>query len=431
MPFNIALSGLNAAATSLEVTGNNIANSATTGFKESRAEFVDVYALSYQGISDLAVGSGVRTAAITQSFGQGPTSYTDNSLDLMINGPGFFRVRSPNGDEYLTRAGEFHVDRENTIVNNRGQHLLGYPGGAVGVTPTPITLDTTTGAAQATTELEGIFNLPTLNTTPIDPVTVPFISTDPETYHEQTATTIYDSHGTPLSANFFYRRIEPVGANQWEVYAFVEGQPLPPNFPPPPVTVPPTPAPLPTDPVIVQFNTDGSLNNVSPAVTGNPASIDYDPITIIAGTDPLDLTFDMRGSTQLGIAFDNTISQDGYPPGELTSIDIDEAGVVFARYTNGQSDELATLAMMAVVNPHGLAPAGDSNWRMTYAAGDPIMGTAQSSRIGSIESGALEASNVDVAEQLVNLITAQRNYQANAQVISTADTVTQTIINIR
>ncbi len=420
MPFNIALSGLNAAAADLAVTGNNIANASTTGFKESRTEFTDVYASSYQGISNLTPGSGVRVAGITQQFSQGNTSYTDNSLDLTINGQGFFRVESANGDEFLTRSGEFHVDRDNTIINNRGQYLLGYPAGAVGANPGPIVLDTSTGVANPTSEIEGVLNLPTLDTIPIDAATVPFDETDPSTYHEQTATTVYDSQGTPLSANFYFRRLDPESSNTWETYAFVDGQSVPPA------------GGVAGDPSIITFNPDGTLNSLVPADPQNPLAIDFEPTLITAGTNLLNISFDLGGSTQYGIGFDvNSLAQNGFPPGELSSIDINAQGVVFARYTNGQTEELSTLAMMNIVNPQGLSSAGDSNWAITYDAGDPIEGTAQSGSIGSIVSGALEQSNVDVAEQLVNLITAQRNYQANAQVISTADTVTQTIINLR
>lgn len=423
MPFSIALSGLNAASANLSVTGNNIANAETTGFKESRTEFVDVYAIAYQGITDTTPGSGVRLAGITQQFSQGNTSYTGNSLDMMVNGQGFFQVQDPNGDRFLTRAGEFHLDRSNTIVNNRNQELLAYSydttiGSFNLEDPSPLQVVADVGAPSATTTIEAQFNLPS-GETAFDPVAVPFVATDATTYHNATATTVYDSLGNSHTATLYYRKIEPATNNVWEAYTYVDGNEVIPS------------GGATGDPALLTFDTAGQLLTVSPS-DGDPTfGIDYED-HLISGADNLSLTLDLSNSTQYGDGFaTNDLIQDGYTTGRLSGIDIDEGGVIFARYTNGVSDTLGKVALASVNNPTGLQQAGDSNWVETFESGDMINGEALTGDFGSISAGALESSNVEIAEQLVNLIIAQRNYQANAQVISTADTVTQTIINIR
>ncbi len=424
MPFSIALSGLNAAATDLAVTGNNIANAETTGFKESRTEFVDAYAIAYQGITETTPGSGVRIAAITQQFSQGTSQYTGNSLDLMVNGQGFFQVQDPNGDQFLTRAGEFHLDRNNYLVNNRDQSLLAYSYNNITQAfnledPSPIQVNTDVGQPSATSMIEAQFNL-SANETEFDPVAVPFSATDPTTYHNATATTVYDSLGNSHTATIYFRKITPAASNLWEAYTYVDGQEMLPSN-----------ALASGDPALLTFSTTGDLTSVIPNDGDPPTAITYQNFAI-AGADDLVLSMDMNSTTQYGSPFSvNDLVQDGYTTGRLSGIDIDDSGVIYARYTNGTSDILGKVALASVNNPTGLQQAGDSNWVTTFDSGDAINGEAQTGDFGSISAGALEASNVELAEQLVNLIVAQRNYQANAQTISTADTVTQTIINIR
>jgi flagellar hook protein FlgE len=407
MPFRTALSGLNAAAADLRVTGNNIANSGTVGFKESRAEFADVFALSHGGISQTAIGSGVRLAAVTQQFGQGNIEFTGNTLDLALNGEGFF-VLNAGGTQVYSRAGGFQVNRDGHVVNSQGQRLQVYPPqdktgerfntGLVG----DLQLSTSEAAPQATGAVDARLNL-SAKAEPIDPATTPFAKDDPTSFHNSTSLTVYDSLGQAHTATLYFVNRGPL---QWDSYLAVNGQDVGAAQP-------------------LTFNDDGSV--ASPT-----AAINYGSFSPANGARPLEIEFDLRNATQFGSAFNVTsLRQDGYTTGRLSGIDIDPTGVVFARFTNGQAMSLGKVALANFANPQGLQQLGDNAWGATFGAGDVILGEADTGNFGMIQAGGLEASNVDIAQQLVNLITAQRNFQANAQVISTADSVTQTIINIR
>ncbi len=428
MPFRIALSGLNAASADLKTTGNNIANAGTVGFKSSRTEFVDVFAVGYGSISKTAIGGGARLSSVTQQFSQGNIDFTDNSLDLATNGEGFFVVED-NGTRLLTRAGAFSVDRDGNVVNSSG-HLLqmfdlsrdaaGNPTLDVNGDlryETARTVDaqfaTTVGAPQPTSQIQPTINLDS-GTTGVDRTTVPFNAVDASTYTSSTSLTVYDSQGRPYPATQYYTKLA-ANPNEWETRLFVNGSEIL------PVSTAPNPA-------TVNFTTSGLVDT---AASTDGGQIVYTP-TAINGAANLSITLDLSGGTQYGSPFAVTaMSQNGFSSGRLSGINVDAEGVVTARYTNGQSDVMGKVALANVANPQALAPQGDSVWAETFAAGDLLLGEAGNSTFGLIQAGALESSNVDVATSLVNLITAQRNFQANAEVISTADTVTQTIINIR
>ena len=412
MSFRTALSGLNAAQTDLNVTGNNIANANTAGFKESRTEFEDVYAVSFQGVSNIQPGSGVRVAAVAQQFGQGNVEFTSNSLDLAINGEGFFTLND-GGKQVFSRSGSFHVDRDGYVVNSQGASLQVYPSTAGGNFNTGVLSDlqlsTAEGAPAATTKLTAGVNLNSGDNEP----TIAFntANPDPDSYNNSSSTVIYDSLGTAHTATMYFRKDEttPPGVNLWDAYYYVDG-----NL----VTSGGNPS------VKMTFNPDGSLATAQP--------IAYDPIVTTTGSLPINMNIDYSNTTQFGSPFSvNALTQDGFATGRLSGIDIDPSGIVSARYTNGQAQQLGKIAMASFANPQGLGQQGDTVWSETFTSGGRILGEASTGTFGLIPSGALEASNVDVAAQLVNLITAQRNYQANAQVISTENTVTQTIINIR
>ncbi|MDX5333915.1 MAG: flagellar hook protein FlgE [Gammaproteobacteria bacterium] len=417
MPFQIALSGLSAASSDLKVTGNNIANASTVGFKESRAEFADVFAVSFGGISNTAIGGGTRLAAVTQQFTQGNVDPTGNGLDIAVNGQGFF-VYSNNGVNNYSRNGALQVDRSGYLVDAQNRRLQVYealdPTGSVFNTGTLSDLQLSTNAGQpaATTAIDATLNLQADDTATgvagpdIDP-------TDPNTFNYSTSVTVYDSLGISHTVNMYFQK---TASNTWDVRAQLN-----------------SPGGVTTDlPIggnqesVVTFNPDGSIN------TGGLVDFDVVNLAGITGADPLDLELDLGNSTQYGAGYNvSGLVQDGYTTGRLSSIDIDEEGVVFARFTNGQAEALGKVALANFANPQGLQQLGENSWGETFAAGVPQLGEAGSASFGLIQSGGLETSNVDIAQQLVKLITAQRNYQANAQVISTADTVTQTIINIR
>ncbi len=405
MPFAIALSGLNAASSDLSVTANNIANVNTNGFKGSRAQFAEVFAVGTQSVSSSAAGSGVRLSTIAQQFTQGNIDFTDNALDLAIGGEGFF-VLSDNGARTYSRAGAFGVDNQGYVVNAQGQRLQAYPFAGDGLfnTGTPNDLQLVTGAnpPEASTRADFGLNLPANAPVPANPT---FDPTDPSSFNHTTSVTIYDSLGASHTATVFF--IKDAAANTWNTQVEIDGTPVAGATP-------------------ITFAADGSLQ--APAGGLIPLGA-YTPPT---GAADINMSLDFSTATQFGDAFGvNSLSQDGFTTGRLTGISVDPEGVVFARFTNGQSTSLGKLALANFVNPQGLQQLGDTTWGESFSSGDALLGEAGTASFGSIQSGALEASNVDLTAQLVSMITAQRNFQANAQMISTADTVTQTVINIR
>jgi len=448
MPFRIALSGLHAASADLKVTGNNIANAATTGFKRSRAEFVDVYAAAYGAITQITSGSGVRTANIRQIFAQGNIEYTDNSTDLAITGQGFFIVEDEKG-RYLTRNGTFGLDRDGNVVNTTGQILQVFPPVTVGTTTTfntgtltDLRLENTIGAPVATSQVEVNVNVDA-DLTPFtiaagslhDVTTTPFDPTDPTTYNHVTATTVYDSLGAPHVVSMYYRKVSDGTVNNaWQMFLYVDGSAVNPSD-----DGTATGGSSPNPSAVLEFNPDGTLAQTryvdaggTSVVSTTPDQIVYPPVTLTTGAEPLQLTFDLGETTQYGSEFAvNTLSQNGFTTGRLTGFDVEENGIVYARYTNGNAEILGMVALGNVPNPQGLRQKGDSLWVETYDAGDLVLGQPGTASLGLIQSGALEASTVELSDELVNMITAQRNYQANAQVISTADQITQTLLNIR
>lgn len=662
MSFQTALAGLNAASSDLRVTGHNIANASTVGFKRSRAEFGDVYAASVLGSGSSPIGSGVKLANVSQQFDQGTISFTDNSLDLAIDGNGFF-VLSTNGAQSYTRSGMFGVDRQGHVVSNGGARLQGFSvtgdgvvggtigdlvisndnqqphqttllnsqvnldaraqvlartgqtfnttGAAIGVAQagTPITanngygtqsidiIDVTgtvrtvttannasaaqiattfsnaslpgitadahssarlpaggftntsgslslqlnnvqlsgstlaaiassintapgLGSITATIDTNGDLVLedsvgndfvieisaglagdsvsvagpqgaavtisPTGNSTAVVGGTVeisldegirvvnpqpanvvfgslngseftPFIinafeATDPQTYNAATSVTIFDSLGNPhtLGQYFVRERSAPAANGQsrslWTMYALIDGRNVgdPDSTLPPPADMSPTRAGF-----RIEFNPDGTLNvaGTEPMLISNWVPLDTNgqpngalgPQTVINGgalpiVPPATTSnFEIRvdNSTQFGSPFGvNLVDQDGFTTGRLSGIDIDSSGVIFARYTNGQNEALGQVALAAFANTQGLAATGESSWVETVESGEPLVGAAGTASLGVINAGALEDSNVDLSEQLVAMIIAQRNYQANARTITANDELTTAVLNI-
>ncbi|MGB7903136.1 MAG: flagellar hook protein FlgE [Steroidobacteraceae bacterium] len=400
MPFNIALSGLNAASADLSVTANNVANVSTTGFKSSRAQFADVFSVGAQGI-----GNGVRVSAVDQQFEQGGIEFTDNALDLAISGQGFFTL-SDNGSLVYTRAGAFGVDREGYAVNSTNQRLQIYPPSGTGTfntgAITDLRLTTTDSAPQATGLVEMTVNLPAAAAPPTNPV---FDPVDASSYTQSTSMTVYDSLGSAHTSTYYF--VKGAVPGTWDVRTYIDGNAVGGATP-------------------LTYTSTGLLSTPAGGLIPLPP---YDPAN---GAAPLSITVDLGDSTQFGGPFGvNSLTQDGYAAGRLAAIDINPEGVVFARFTNGRSTELGKVVLSNFPNPQGLRQLGDSNWSESFSSGDAIRGEAGSASFGLLQAGALESSNVDLTAELVNMITAQRNFQANAQMISTADSVTQTIINIR
>ena len=400
MPFAVALSGLNAASSDLSVTANNIANANTTGFKASRAEFADVFAVGAQNI-----GNGVAMSSVTQEFSQGGVDFTDRGLDLAISGEGFFTL-SDRGVVSYTRAGSFGVDRDGYVVNTQAQRLQIFPIANNGTfntgTLSDLRLATADSPPQATTTTEFGINLPANASLPAVPV---FDPTNASSYNHSTAVTIYDSLGAPHTQTAYF--VKTAVANQWEARFYVDGTAV-------------------GGPNTMTYSNLGVLTL---PVGGGITLPAYAPTN---GSAPITITANLLNSTQYGGQFGvNLLSQDGFASGRLSSIDVDPNGVIFARFTNGRSVPLGQVALSNFANTSGLRQLGDTSWAESFVSGDAVRGSAGTGSFGLIQAGALESSNVDLTEQLVNMITAQRNFQANAQMISTADQVTQTIINIR
>ncbi|MCQ4240565.1 flagellar hook protein FlgE [Stutzerimonas stutzeri] len=531
MSFNIGLSGLRAASKDLNVTGNNIANAGTVGFKQSRAEFSDVYAASVMGSGKNPQGSGVLMSNISQQFSQGNINYTQNALDLAINGNGFFQV-SNNGAVSYTRAGYFGTDREGFLVDNFGYKLQGFPvdgngnlqNGVVG----DLQVQTTNQEPKSTTQITTAFNLNSTQKSPVTwqttydgvvddayqaaytpaydaelatrmteyytnegivpaaataaeiaaaqayaapyaqtvgtaagnaeaalPATVTaareaadatFDPTDPTTYNSSTSLKIYDSQG---NAHVMTQYFVKTGANSWDMKVLVDGR------------NPANPGEEPPQPYIMglTFNSSGALTGIANPESG-PFTVGPDlkvtlssasatnpngwvPAISDGGTpatwtsngalaNPDGIVLDFSKSSQFASAFAvNSVSQDGYTTGELAGLEIDDSGVIFARYTNGQSKVQGQIILANFANVQGLTPVGKTQWVQSFESGEPVVGTPGSGTLGALQAGALEDSNVELSDQLVNLIVAQRNYQANAKTIETESAITQTIINLR
>src|SRR5580693_5331072 len=395
MSMNIALTGLNAANEDLSVTSNNLANVATVGFKGSRTEFADLFASTQQGA--IATGNGVDVAEVAQQFTQGNIETTGNTLDMAVSGNGYFIV-SNNGALNYTRDGEFQLNSDGQVVTASGQLLQGYPPLANGTFNTgglgDIKLTTNESQPKATSTAQITANLPADATPPAD---APFNATDPNSYNNTTSLTVYDSLGAAHTASLYFINTAP---NAWEAQLTVDG------------TAVGAPQPL-------TYSQTGQL--LTPA-NGQVAFPAYAPAT---GALPMNMTFNFSNTTQYGGNFGVTaVQQNGYTTGQLTGINISQTGVVQAQFTNGNSVNLGQVALATFANSQGLQQLGNASW-------SAVNGIAGNSGFGNIQSGSLEESNVDTTSALVDMITAQRDFQANAQMIQTEDQVTQSIINIR
>ncbi len=443
MSFNTALSGLQAASIDLSTTSNNIANVATTGFKYSRAEFGDIFAVSPFGNSPTAVGNGVQVDNVSQQFSQGNLRFTDASLDMAISGQGYFVISQDQvGASFsYSRAGEFRVNADGYIVNNDGQYLQTFPvDGSGNVTSTSLNttaalqLPTSTGSPLPTSEIEVGVNL-SASATGLDPAL--FDPAQSTTFTNSTSSTVFDSLGeSHVLSYYFVKDLQGSGTNalpgdpnQWQVFTYLDG--LPQDVAGGHTISHPDGTPavnINQDSAQLSFLADGSY------ALSLPASLISDPIALSNGANDLVITHDFanNGTTQYAANFSvNTLDPNGFSTGRLTGLDISEEGLVRASYTNGTSIPLGKIAMADFPNSQGLSNVGSASWTETIDSGSVIAGEAGSGRFGLIQSGALEASNVDLTQQLVNLITAQRNFQANARSIETANTLTQTIIQIR
>ncbi len=405
MGFQQGLSGLNAAAKNLDVIGNNVANANTVGFKGSQALFADVFANSIGGSGGTGAGIGVSVSGVQAAFTQGNITTTNSPLDIAINGDGFFRLDT-NGSITWSRNGQFHLDKDGYIVNPTGDKLTGYTVNSLGQivpsNPSPLQISTANFPPQATATSEMVLNLDSREPT----IAIPFNINDSTTYNKASSMTVYDSLGNPHAFGTYYVK---TGPGAWRVEGAVDGVVLA--------------APLGT----LTFGTTGAI--ASPPTT-LPFAVSV-PLTNGA-TTPFPFTLDFTGTTQYGSGFGvNTLKQDGYTSGRLSGFGVGSDGTVTGRYTNGQSRTLGQLVLGSFPNPNGLQPLGNNLWGDTSTSGEATLGSPGSGNIGVVQSGAVEESNVDLTKELVNMITAQRVYQANAQTIKTQDQILSTLVNLR
>ena len=450
MSFSTALSGLNAATADLNVKSNNIANVNTTGFKQSRAEFGDVFAVSAFGsTSSTAIGSGVVLQNVAQQFNQGNLEFTDNSLDLAISGEGFFALAPDleSGETLYTRSGAFGVNKDGYIVNNTGAFLRTFPVDANGLISAtsmgaakPLQLPPSAGAPEPTSLLSVATNLPS-NATPLNDGSGGVLAIDPldpTTYTNSTSATVFDSLGNEHIVTTYYQKIDaavptasPVGDNQWQMEMYISDADVKVIGATPTVTDGATTLVKLGSTVSMGFNADGTLNATTPAsitMTFNAAS----GTELASGAADLVITLDPAGSTQNSGNFSvNALTVNGFPTGRLTGVDISNDGLVRATYSNGQAIPIGKIAMAKFANQQALNKIGDTLWKETTDSGPVIAGEAGTGSFGQIQAGALEASNVDLTKELVGLITAQRNFQANSKSIETENAITQTIIQLR
>src|SRR6267154_2796272 len=412
MSFEQALSGLNAASQNLDTIGNNVANASTVGYKEGRAEFADVFASSLAG-GGTQIGIGTRLTAVSPQFTQGNITTTGNPMDVAINGQGFFRLNT-NGVASYSRDGQFSLDKNGFIVNNSNSQLTGYPANASGTispsTPVPLQLSLSNIAPKPTTNASLQLNLDSRSTVPA----AAFSLTDPTTYNSSTALTVYDSQGNSHTLSTYFRM---TAANTWSVYAAADGTALNMNAATPPVQQP------------IGTLTFGTSGTMASNVTMNPS------IGLVNGAaTPLTfaLLFSAASTSQYGASFAvSNNSQDGYTTGQVAGFSIGSDGVVQGRYSNGQTRAQGQIALANFINPQGLVALGGNQWAESASSGQPLVGAPSTGSNGALQAGALESSNVDITTELVDMITAQRVYQANAETIKTQDQVQQTLMNLR
>ena len=417
MSFSQAVSGMNAASSNLDVIGNNIANSATAGFKSSTISFADMFAGSN-------VGMGTKVAAVIQNFNDGTTTSTSRGLDVALSGNGFFRMTDAAGSVYYSRNGQFTLDENRNLVNTQGLSVTGYPATGTpptiqtGANPVALSVPTTQMAARATTTAGLVSNL---NSTDAVPTVATFSASDVDSYNAKSTVTVYDSQGNDHALDLYY--VKDSASNSWTVHALdsTTGDNL--------------------GTFNMAFSTNGQLTSVTDSAgnsTASTISLTLNPNA--TGTTAANgaaanqvISLSLLGSAQqnTGTTSFGSPTQDGYAPGDLTSYAINDDGTITGTYSNQKTQLLGQVVLASFSNPEGLKSEGDNVWSSTSSSGQAAIGLAGTGTYGNLTSGALEASNVDLSKELVNMIVAQRNYQANSQTIKTQDQILNTLIQLR
>ncbi len=434
--LSTASSGLGVSSTSMSVIGDNIANLNTVGFKGSRASFGDLLPNDVSGLSGISsIGQGAATDNVTVMFGQGALESTGNALDMAINGGGFFMVQ--DGEEmYYTRAGEFYLDSDGNIVNSAGLSLQGYTAtdGIQGKVLGDLQVDTAQVAQQMTTEVSIEANLDSSTTTDETPIADGDFTMDGtgSTIDEvasggdfTTSVTVYDSLGEPHDVSLVY---EKTGENTWDWYAMVDGGELEAGFEDGTAFL--------ISSGTLSFDEDGELTSFTQSNendTGNAWSFVGASQTDFAFQVGLDVNGDETAGGVTQNASDSAVTavaQDGYSSGDLTGISIDAEGYITGTYTNGEELALGQVALASFSSNTGLERIGGSLYQATLASGEPAVGTAGTGSRGEILGNAVEGSNVELEDEFVDMITAQRSYQANSRVFSSTNDLLQELVNL-
>lgn len=395
MSFSIGLSGLRAVNQELSVISNNVANASTAGFKSSRAEFAAIYGGGQAG--------GVEMNNVSQNFDRnGDVTRTGRGLDLAISGSGFFVLKDSNGQTSYTRAGMFQRDASNYLTTASGTRLQGYTTNEAGELQSGVVGDIQVKAgslpAKPSDSLEFVANLKA-DASIIDQTAHPFDPAKSDSFSYSQSSKVYDSLGVEHTVTQYFVK---TGDNTWQVnYAFNGAKT--------------------GTPVTMEFNTNGTLKTPTTA-----------PVLSLAppGADPISLKADLAKVSQYASDFNATRNQsNGYAAGDLTGVRVDADGGVYATFTNGQSLLQGQVVMANFTNPNGLVQANNTTWQQSFSSGQPVLGAPGTGTLGTLTAGAYEASNVDLTGELVSLMTSQRNYQANAKTISSADKMTQVLFN--
>ena len=424
MSFSQAVSGLGAASSNLDVIGNNIANSATAGFKSSTIAFADMFAGSN-------VGLGTKVAAVIQNFNDGSTTTTSRGLDVALSGNGFFRMTDTSGAVYYSRNGQFTLDANRNLINTQGLNVTGYPASGspatiqAGANPVAISIPTEQMPARATTTTGLVANL---NSTDTAPTVATFSTANADSYNKKTTATVYDSQGNDHALDMYF--VKDTASNSWTVHAIDANTGSS------------------AGDFKMAFDTSGKLTRMDKLdATGAVVSSSTDGTVGLTLNVPAagqttaangavanqPITLSMLGSLQqnTGATTFGSPTQDGYAPGDLTSYAINDDGTITGTYSNQKTQLLGQIVLASFSNPEGLQSQGDNVWSASNASGQAAIGLANTGTFGSLTAGALEASNVDMSKELVNMIVAQRNYQANAQTIKTQDQILNTLVNLR
>jgi flagellar hook protein FlgE len=423
------ISGLNANSTSMDVIGDNIANLNTTAFKSSRVNFGDVLSQTMiGGAGSSQIGRGVAVKSVSTLFTQGSFEATGNALDLAIDGDGLFIV-TDGANRFFTRAGQFALDKNQKVVNSDGFILQGYQAdenGTVTGTVGDITFFNQQSQPVATTEASLALNLDARE----EAQTVAFtldgngdgVNNDPANYNHCTTVKVYDSLGGSHDVTLYFCK---TGPGTWTAH-YVHQDPA-------------------DDTLLVEAGTqDLSFDNEGALITDNSGT----PINFAFGggvVSPQAISFDfgtgtgetpagsgLDGTTQFSSAFSlNQQTQDGYGAGTVSSINIAEDGLITASFTNGRTRTVGQIALARFNDPSSLIKMGGNLYAETYDSGQALVGTPETSGLGRILSHTLEASNVDLAQEFVKLIAAQRAFQANSRIITTTDEMMQELVNIK